>query len=168
MSNKVSVHSADAVTAFPAATGTIINHARIVREPDTKKAWAVHQLLTINWTNIALIITVIAIASNINKQLDEQRVEYTNAQRSLDALRLELLEARTVSVELREAKQRLTEYNATLSLAVSLVASPRWSPMWPASMLPSTFRRVEVPSQLLRCTPTTTPCLWIGPSSRVK
>ena len=97
-----------------------IGRASIIIEPRNLKAWLTAQLLTINWTNVALIVTVIAISANINGQLNEQRVQYANAQDAIVELKAQLMSAGQVAQQLAGMQQQVVDFNRTLSYAVSL------------------------------------------------
>ena len=103
-----------------ASTGIHVGKASVIIEPRDFRAWAAMQILTINWTNVALIVTVIAISTNINGQLNEQRVQYATAQDAIGNLRNQLTHADQLAMQLGAMQTQLLDFNRTLSYAISL------------------------------------------------
>lgn len=106
-----------------------IAHARVLPDPQKilSYEWLRHQIYTINWTNVALLIAVIAVSANINGQLDKQRAANETAQQQLEDLRTLSTTLRDLIVPANEAAARLNasadvarSLNETLSYALSL------------------------------------------------
>jgi hypothetical protein len=97
-----------------------IAHARVIPDPQRVCSWEWlrHQLYTINWTNVALILTVVAVSAHINAQLNEQRVEMSKTNEALDKLRTLQAEVQLTQSWIVPALQRLETFNATLEWAV--------------------------------------------------
>jgi hypothetical protein len=97
-----------------------IAHARVIPDPQRVCSWEWlrHQLYTINWTNVALILTVVAVSAHINAQLNEQRVEMSKTNEALDTLRTLQAEVQLTQSWIVPALQRLQTFIATLEWAV--------------------------------------------------
>jgi hypothetical protein len=99
-----------------------IAHARIL--PDPKRIcsweWARHQLHTINWANLALIITVLALSSNIHAQLKQQEAANQHTASNVQTLQYALWEARSVAESLAADLAAARSFNATLHAALAL------------------------------------------------
>lgn len=96
------------------------DRAEVIVPPRNKTEWLKCQLLTINWTNLALIIAVIAISSSIQGQLDNQRAENLQAIRASNELATMLIPAQQAAAVLQSTATLLAQVNATLALAVQL------------------------------------------------
>lgn len=96
-----------------------IERATILIEPRNLKAWLTAQLLTINLTNVALIIAVIAISANMQNSLNDQRVATANANVAIAQLQLANAEAAARLAQLDQRQSVIADFNSTLQWAVS-------------------------------------------------
>jgi hypothetical protein len=97
-----------------------IANARVLPDPQKlwSREWLMHQLYTINWTNMALILTVVGVSWHINGQLGEQNRILKNTQEASDGLKALIKEAEEQHLWMAPAMLQLDQFNATLSWAV--------------------------------------------------
>lgn len=92
-------------TADPPVASVSIAHANLTVEPRNKRAWLIAQFLTINWSNVALVLTVIALSASIRDAQQAQSRANEQAQHQYDQM-----SALSVGVA---AQQLLLASNAT-------------------------------------------------------
>lgn len=97
-----------------------ISRAEIVLLPRTKWEWAKQQLLTINWTNVALIVTVLAISARMNATAHQQQTQLDAANDSLTQMQSAIRAAQFTILQLNSSQQQLSDYQLALSNAESL------------------------------------------------
>lgn len=95
-------------------------HAEVivnVSAPFPSWRWLKLQLLSVNWATLALVITVLAVSSNINAQLDEQRAQGIVSQRQMAELDTLLKSSSAVANSLTGMHAELQVFNASLNEA---------------------------------------------------
>jgi hypothetical protein len=99
-----------------------IQHARLIPDPQRiwSWEWLRHQIYTINWTNIALIITVIAVSSNIQSQLRQQEDANATTRDQIVTLQQSLSSANVLIDQLHADVAVARSFNASLQTAIAL------------------------------------------------
>lgn len=99
-----------------------IGHARILPDPQRicSWEWVRHQLYTINWTNIALIITVLAVSTNIQAQLQLQQDSNVRTRDQIANLQQLLAEANVQVERLHADAETARSFNVTLRAAIDM------------------------------------------------
>lgn len=99
-----------------------IGHARVLPDPQRicSWEWLRHQIYTINWTNIALIITVLALSSNIHAQLQLQQDSNVRTRDQIAELQQLLIEARADVAMLHADAETARSFNVTLRAAIDM------------------------------------------------
>lgn len=82
--------------------------------------WLKLQLLGANWPTLALLIAVLAVSSNINAQLDQQRAQVIASQSEANRLSDMLTRSDKVAARLVELEAQMLAYNATLNRGIEL------------------------------------------------
>jgi len=92
---------------------------KMVREPQSLKDWLIYQALTLNLTNIALLITVVVLSSSIGSKIDAIHAQNDIANERILKLTQQLNDAHSVLVSLATYNDILVSFNETLNEAVS-------------------------------------------------
>ncbi len=99
-----------------------IKHARVIPDPERifSWEWVRHQVNTINWTNLILLVTVAALSSNITTQLNQQRSTNDAAHEQLLDLYKQIDTARSLVVQLQADHDLVAQYSVLLNESMSL------------------------------------------------